>query len=353
MPPLHCFIHSPLAYLCMRELIASTRPNAAHGYIIATSVQSSALLRKMAAADDWDSLEVVVEGQQPGLWGWLRDTASLVRGAMRLRSLVSRIAFEDRIVLCHLSNPYSRLICEIRRRAVPHERFLVVDDGTTTLVEHQALLRDGQIPITRLRPRSKSMYSSLESLLYSQAPILSGETEFFSFWPLAQPSSSSDPMLAGRNRFSRLRSMLVNREREDMVYFVGQPFVRRGVVSPAGYCAILKRIQEHFLARGIEFVYVPHRNENTSAYGAGFKILRSDEPVELLLLNSNSWPRVVAGFYSACIATCLHLFQGRIDFEVFWGFAGLAPEDGSPIAAAFRAECGKPGGLAINTLLAG
>lgn len=352
MGHIHCFIHSPLAYICMRELIAVGGYERTHLYIIATSRAGAEMLESMATADEWTSREIAFRGWERGIVRKIRSSFALLRCAFRLRILVRGIGVKERVAICHLANPYSRLICSIRRRIAPGEPVVVVDDGTTTLVEHAIMVEQGRISVENSSPRARNWFSLLESVLFSSAPIDAEQTEFFSIWPLPAAPAGQGPKLAQRNELAGLRSRLTSRTRRAAVYFIGQPFVRRGLIQAGEYAEILCRIKDYYATKGLDFRYFPHRNEDPASYPAELEVVRLDVPFEIFLLGESQWPQVVAGFYSACIVTSQYLFRGGLRYEVFWGFPSLGPEVATSraVADAFRVQC-VGGMLDINTSL--
>lgn len=337
----------------MRELVEKENFRQAHLYIITTTPQGANMLESMAKTDNWNSFEIMSRGRGRSTWAKVFAALSLVWCALRLRIVTRNIDPREKIALCHLANPYSRLICEVRRRKALSEPITVVDDGTTTLNEYKLLLKHGNISITNSAPRHKSTFAALESLLFSCAPIHANQVEFFSIWPLSTVGFGGRPSLAKRNDLSMLRARLTCRSRQQVVHFIGQPFVRRGLLSDAEYKAVLSRIKDYFWIRGIKFLYFPHRNEDAKNYEELFEVVRLEEPYELFLLSEPKWPRVVAGFYSACIVTSLYLFRELIEYEVFWGFSQLRPQivTSEAVSMAFKAESTSAPTLKINTSL--
>lgn len=344
----HCFVHSPLAYLCMREYIAAREIKKAHLYVIATSPRSATMLEQLAKCDCWESERILSRGNRKGVLGRFISALLLAVCALRMRLVLRKVGRQDEIVLCHLANPYSRLIASRWRQISPGTLITVVDDGTTTLVEHEVLRRDSVLSTNNAPRRARHLYSFLEERLFSSKCVFAEDIRYFSMWDLSDDGLPK--VLSPKNDFANIRANFTSRPRRNAVHFIGQPFVRRGLLSAEEYGEILDGIRDSYTARDLEFFYFPHRNEDTSGYGDRFRMVRLDIPYELHLANSHEWPSVLAGFYSACIASSLAIFGDELDCELFWGYPPLAPyiATSAEIAKAFQGLADSNSKLIIN-----
>ena len=337
-PAVHCIVHTPLAYLCACEYLAHAGARERYLCVIATSRASAEQIRELASRDEWTRIFFLREGRGPGTLEKILSLARLVKARMRFGALLARIPAGDRVILSHLNNPYSRFV--LQRRHESGGKVVIVDDGTTTLEEYGTLARSGRLRADDGRPRHSGIHARLEAQLFSSRDICSAEVAFFSFWPLQTGDRPHAPEILQQNSFPVLKAGLRPQDSLPCVYFVGQPFVRRELVNEKEYGDIVRRIAEQYRQQGLDFIYHPHRNEDPRLIAGFCEVRRNLKPFELELLEVGSLPRIVAGFYSACILTSLYLFGERMKYELFWGFDRVSPERGaSPlIAEAIEAE---------------
>lgn len=341
------FIHTPLSYLCIREYVPYADGKELHLYVVARSRSAADQICQLATKDRWNSITIVLSGFRPGWAGKFASIAQIVRARHKLGAALASLKPQDTVVVSHLGNPYTRYVLDRCRRRCGE--IVVVDDGTTTLIEYAALARDGALTMNNTPGRSKALTARIEEACLSSSPIAAGEVSYFSFWDLRDPG----PKRLRRNGFALLRSELARYAHEDSVYFVGQPFVRRGLLSAEAYASIISRIAQHFAGKGLRFVYFPHRNEDVEAAGHGYELRYTDLPFELYIMRENALPRVIAGFYSACLITTKYILGDNVRHEVFWGFEAVAPARSQfpEIADAFTGEAERSASFLINTEL--
>ncbi len=97
---------------------------------------------------------------------------------------------------------------------------------------------------------------------------------------------------------------------ENMVYFAGQPFIDEGTLSEGSYLSKLHYVQSFFGDKKI--VYVPHPKESAHSVGLvreHFEIVRFDNILEEVFLNSKEFPKTVASFNSSILINLTYLSE--------------------------------------------
>ncbi len=343
----HCFIHTPLSYLCLREFLAREGHSRRYLGVIARASAAASQIGELAERDEWDLIRYLLAGYGRGFRGKALIAPLIFGARLGLGRMLARIGPQDVVVVSHLGNPFTRLIIERCRAA--GIRVVTIDDGTNTLIEYSALTRDGALTVENSPARARTVTARLEETFFSSAPVAAADVAYFSFWSLVE----NGPKLLGRNRFDLLRSGLANLGGEDTVFFLGQPFVRRGLLAPEAYAAILEQIVGHFARQGLRFVYFPHRGEAAHEFSPSCEVSRPELPFELHVVQGRTLPRVIAGFYSTGLVTTKFILGERVRHEVFWGFDALAPSVGHfpLITGAFRDEAERSATFLINTEL--
>lgn len=347
----HCVIHTPLAYLCLREYLARYPYRERYLYVLATSRAAYDGIVRLQEEDDWTGIHPLSRGRTNLPLDRLVAPFRLSQARWRLGRRLAGLGDRDEIVLSHLNNPFARFVVERRRDAT--KPVTVVDDGTTTLFEFGALTRRGSLTTKDYSNRGNNWNAQFERLLFSEAPIRADDVRYFSFWPLSRLANINSPDILAENDFSHLRKSRVNSAPLPNVYFVGQPFVRRQVLDASAYAQILERIVDHYARQNISMVYFPHRNEDRRLLPQSLEVRAIDRPFELYLRDAERLPQRIAGFYSNCLMTTKHLFADTIEHELFWGFADLSPEKTSSddVIRMFESEVERLPAITINRAL--
>lgn len=311
--PLKAFINTPLAYLCTRELFLSSDSPRCELYVIATNRRSMQRIRELASKDRNVKVKIILSGYDTrSTGGKVLSIAKLLISKLWLRKALRTIGPEDQIVVSHLSNPYTRLVLESSRHS--GVRAIVVDDGTATLLDHDAFVREGVLTVSGAQPRATNALARAEALLFSSSTISSDQISFFSFWPLR----NSGPELLPQNTFSSLRARVQDFESEASVYFIGQPLTHNGRLSDEEYRRYIYDIVEHYSKQGLRLVYFPHPRENCASFQNSIDIREPNVPFELYLLEQKRLPTVVASVFSTSIFSVHSIFGSRIRYEAIW-----------------------------------
>ncbi len=100
-------------------------------------------------------------------------------------------------------------------------------------------------------------------------------------------------------------------------HFIGSPVVEKNIASAPEYDAVLVDAIESRQHQG-QAVYIAHRAENLAdkydkLVALGFKVIRSEQPYELLLLQQPDYPASVVSFHSTCLFNLAVIFGDNIE----------------------------------------
>lgn len=320
----HCFVFTALGYINALEFLTEAGfVGKRHLFIIPSTEISAQQIRRLAKSHDWTRVHLVWPGDRPGVLAKSISSLRLLKISLWFRLALSRMTPDDHVVVSHLDNPYSRLISQHRiKQFAP---VVVVDDGLSTLLCHKEMAKWGELPLGRVKP---SMRARLERALLSRSAVPARAVRFFSMFSL-EPCDGVASI--GKNRLVTLRQMIRSQQTTEHVYFIGQPWLRAGRSDEREYYSAVERIREHYRQQGLEFIYIPHRNENRAEVAKRFRTLETELPLELFLLEASCLPQVLAGFFSTCLLTGFYVFGSKMRYEFFWGFPGaLSPESWDP-----------------------
>ena len=316
----HCVIHTPLAYLCLREYLALYPYAERFLYVLASSPTSAHQIEELCRADRWSGFEVLGKGRESGLVGKAKALLDLVARRRKLSAMLARMRPQDDLVLTHLRNPYARWIVKHRKGKRP---IIAIDEGTTTLVEFEILSEHGRITLKNSAQRFPTIFKKIENRMFSSRDIESRQLAFFSFWPLDVLATPRSPQVFGTNPLALIRQTRRAKMQSREAFVFGQPFVRAGHLSAADYASILDDIADHYAQRGVRMVYFPHRNEDAGPDPEKYEIRRLSEPFELYYMRSPERPAFIGGFFSAAMLTTYYLDGKDLVFDFFWQYEQL------------------------------
>jgi hypothetical protein len=190
----------------------------------------------------------------------------------------------------------------------------LLDDGTDTLRVHA--LRNGPesdpaICELSLLRRAKNLVR--KALIDWDVRRIDSVTFFTSYELIVRPE---DRFV--RNSYAYWRKRQKNVPRREVVYFVGQPLVEDGYLTPAAYLDALARIIAHY--RGRQLLYLTHRREakaNVAAIRAmGIAVTNFELPIEVEML-LGSMPRELSSFFSSALDNSRIMFGGNLKVTAF------------------------------------
>lgn len=162
-------------------------------------------------------------------------------------------------------------------------------------------------------------FSKLKSSFYSLIDKILGlntaeppNITFFSVYNITVPKCD----VLVKNNFTYSSNIIQNKIIDtNKVFIVGGPLVEDKILDLDYYCHLLQYIQNSYSK--FEIYYIPHRresNKNLLKYSTeyNFRILETNLPIELFLLNGNDIPGHVVGFTSAGLSN-LHKILNKTD----------------------------------------
>ncbi len=103
------------------------------------------------------------------------------------------------------------------------------------------------------------------------------------------------------------------------VWFLGMPiYSKNGLISKKEYLELIKKISSTYCNK--KFIYIAHRKESIKelkGVSDFAEVRKSTLPVELLILNNNTYPFIVCSFYSSALVFINEAFSSFIKVEAF------------------------------------
>jgi len=196
-----------------------------------------------------------------------------------------------------------------------YDTLFIADYGTVIAsnipnISNVIYLGDGTKQICRENQDRRFVHRDIYVTLLNRLFILIGRNKkqpitTTTFSPFTKSISERNQFDNLRSRYSKLR-----KESEKTVYFFGAYFSdneQSHIMKDCDYFFLLKKIKQHYKEnyKNINFIYVPHRNENTnkisSIKGIGINVEKFTFPAEYEFIKRGFTPTHVAGFYSSCL----------------------------------------------------
>lgn len=193
---------------------------------------------------------------------------------------------------------------------IKHEKVFLVDDGTSTLIRHEELLKDKKI----------SFSSRLKQLRFNLFGLKAHKTydiNFFSFFDLKQKKNETIIL----NEFKNLKKRFkLSDNHQDTVYLLGQPIYNKEV-SEDDFLTHLEKILKFYSDKKV--VYLKHRYETPTEKikkmldKYNVDIVKNEYPIELEFLIKGEYPKNITGFFSTAIYTLSRMFS-EADSKAFY-----------------------------------
>lgn len=182
-----------------------------------------------------------------------------------------------------------------------HEKVFLVDDGTSTLKRHEALLEDVEMSFSN---KLKLLRFNLFGLK-SYRPY---DVNFFSFFDLKQKKDETIIL----NEFKNLKKKFkLSKKYDDKVYLLGQPIYNKEI-SEDDFLIHLKKILDFY--KNKKMIYLKHRYETPTQNIKNMldeyevAIVQNEYPIELEFLIRGEYPTNITGFFSTAIYTLSRMF---------------------------------------------
>lgn len=324
---LYCLVYTPLGAMNALHYAAAHRGRygRVRFYVISTNEKNLRQIEDVLAQSDLPQPErtpICLYRYRSGWRKWLNYPA-LLRCRFRLTRLSRSVGVTDDVLVSHLDNDYSRTLITGLNAA---KKVIVVDDGTANFAEFMTVQEKGFLPERALLNSKKNLNTVFLSVCFSRRAIEAQRLIFYSVFPLQAlcPYPLRSEVMPRDDKVALFHGE--KNEQSNIVYFIGQPVVRRAGVALHDYQAMMQHICDYYARKNLRLTYIPHRNEDASAYDFDADILLLDEPFELYAARLPYQCLNVSGFCSSCVLTTFYMMRESISVELFWGFEAFSPE---------------------------
>lgn len=231
---------------------------------------------------------------------WLRSSFFNIWRLNRLARHVTKVAY---VFIGDNNNVYMRHFAHV----VPHQRSVLLDDGTATLdIARQRLQGVRQRkPTRRLKRFKQAAKRRIQGLQDEQLE----QVEFFSVYNI----EVSPPDLLVKNNFRFLRRHAQTLEQSDEVYFLGSPLSEVGLMDEDEYLRQLAQVKAHWSDSVL--VYIAHRREAADKLRRieaqfSIQVRCFDFPIEYQIAVLGPKPQQIISFFTSALDN-LHQILGE------------------------------------------
>ncbi len=192
---------------------------------------------------------------------------------------------------------------------VKYEKVFLVDDGTSTLKRHEALLEKKVL-------KFKDKIKLLRFKLFGLKSHADYKINFFTFFDIKQKADET----IVKNEFKSLKKRFnLSTNKSEKVYILGQPIYNKEI-SEEAFIQHLEKLLNYY--DGKEIIYILHRYEKltpdieTLLEGKA-TLYRSEYPIELDFLIKQEYPQHLTGFFSTALYTLKQMFI-ESDVKLFY-----------------------------------
>jgi hypothetical protein len=311
-----------------------------HVVIIVSRTHPAESFRPLVRNGEWDSVRFIDERLRVRFRAqrYLRDHRSArIRNyyataeSRALRKKLDRIAAsigraENLLVGCYFNERVRHFA-----NVLPHDRLVLLDDGTTTLQIAEARCRHAAGGVAHPYRR---WTEPLVNRVLGWNPRQRDRATFFTTYDLEIPPT--DRLI--RHSYEYLRSCSAAREHRDEVLFLGMSLYWEGVDEDT-YLAQLRRVADHYA--GADLVYAPHKGETEERIERisqlpGWTVRRHEGPVEYHLAMHGPVPRVLASFFSSALENCRIIFGSDLLVEAIYFDPELLPQQPHFVATVYH-----------------
>jgi len=316
------FVETPLQLMNAIEAKHARALVGNHLVVLLSDIYPRGFFEPLLEDDSWDSIRYV-ESRVPARGALRRRLQS--HASTRVRSYYETVELRGlRKRLDALAGPFGRAerlfignyyLEHMRHVAnvLPHDRLVLLDDGTTTLdiAEQRRRHAEGKPAQPGKSWRARLVDRAIGWKLGHPA-----HATFFSMYDLnLSPADSLE-----RHDYSFLRARAMRVERGSEVLFLGQTIYYEGIAEEE-YLARLRCVATHY---GVDrFVYVPHKGEHRDRVRhireeLGLAVRTFDVPIEYQLAMRGPLPGVLASFYSSALENCRLIFGADLTIEAVY-----------------------------------
>ncbi len=204
---------------------------------------------------------------------------------------------------------------------IPHERTIALDDGTDALRAAELRLAAVSNPDVKPSPAGtspRSMWQRIKNSMHrrwidmdTRHPLF--PVEFFSVYALPVGPGST----LRKHDFPELRRAKTAGPVTGEAFFLGQPLVEDGYVSPECFEDLIRELKGRYAHRHL--LYVPHKRETGVSRSvverAGIPLLEFTDPIELVILEGKRRPALISSFFSSAIENLRLMLGNTIEVE--------------------------------------
>jgi hypothetical protein len=221
-------------------------------------------------------------------------------GLLRLYWLTVRYKQVDTLFVGHIDDVWMRFFV----RRVKAKNTVLLEDGIATLriaARRYGSSVNGPFPLHQNKPGKGFFRNNIfeERVLGNQNVTFRSLTFFTAYNSIEV--SAHDRIV--ENGFLCLKEQAVkNQVPVNEVWFIGQPLVERGIITKEELIALLAKVKNRW-GSTYEYFYVIHRSERPPQYlgEVGYKTISFDNPIEVVLTQLQSLPRVIGSVNSAAL----------------------------------------------------
>lgn len=131
-----------------------------------------------------------------------------------------------------------------------------------------------------------------------------------------------------RNDYTVIRDLIGNKnikKNNSVVFFIGTKISECGLIDEEAYLITINKIIDRYIEQGLEFVYIPHRDECYSKLKIissrfGVRVEELSYPVELIGFYEREIPCMISSFYSTALYTMRLIYNVDVDcFKFHYG----------------------------------
>ncbi|RAR70249.1 hypothetical protein [Flavobacterium aciduliphilum] len=227
----------------------------------------------------------------------LRYIATNLYGNVHIRSF----RFANSTIIGNDLNPYYRFATRSKKL----KKIVFIDDGAGSV--HY----DGNSPYSGYGIKNKMMYRLLGIKNHIVRPNV-----FFTAFLLEKflPKKSENQTII-TNSFKYLKSKCQDKERSDIMFFIGDPLVERGYISFEKYVQAITAVQEKFTDK--KLIYIPRLTESDHflhQLEPYVTIQRNKVPFEIFISSLEYFPYALVGYHSSVHFNVRKMYGNSINF---------------------------------------
>ena len=239
----------------------------------------------------------------------------------KLDKIAKTLSAVDNIILGNYLE-YGELYFRHFANKLDHKNLYLVDDGTDVLQVNDE--RRNKVSADQLLQQSidnlslwKRMKRNVRKTFVEWNASEDDKVIFFTAYDI--DVREGDQVV--RNEYCHLRARVAHDVQSDDVLFLGQCLIEDKWIEKKVYFEHLRKVRSYF--SGKELFYIPHPREFPETVShvenvLGFKILRTDVPIECHLTLHGKRPKVLAAFFCSALVNCSIIYAQNLCIKSFY-----------------------------------